>query len=563
MIQSRSFWRKIAYLAAIALLFIPISQLSAPATTRNEGGRLSRMRKELRLSPAELGKIDPAGAAMSLATLGMRGIAANLLWGRAQHYYKTENYDASKAAVNQITKLQPNYVSVWQFLAWQLSYNISVEFDDFRHRYHWVKKGIDYLIEGNRYNENEPLLLWDTGWFFGHKLGRADEHRQFRRLFRDDTDFHPHLPIDMQKVRGPDDKPDNWKVAHEWFNWAVRVVESGSRIKRLSMKYEMEGKQVYDKRNTPISGKNPLIFFSDPPKALINFADAIAKEGYLDERTILAWQKAAEGWAAYGKRDILGTLGFPLQLSALERVKSDLVATEERLDAFDPSARGRIEAEKIAALKPEEKAVFDKPVDQRTPEDHDLFSSLVPRLSVSYMDVAQAAPADKRAEAIELAKKATQLDELLRLTESYREISNYGYWETRCAAEQETEMIAARRFVYDAQKEFAEGDLETAKTLFEQAWDHWAEIFVRYPVLVKDVEGEDVVESVQVYKKVLDQLDLPYPPPGFKLMELVETHKGEYPDVAPPENKSTSEADGDSDTPVDESPAAEETTPAP
>ena len=130
------------------------------------------MRREERLSQAELGKIDPASASMSLATLGMRGVAANQLWGLAHHYKKTENWDAFKATLNQISKLQPNFVSVWQFQAWNVSYNVSVEFDDYRHRYHWVKKGVDYLIEGSRYNRDEPLLLWDTGWFFGHKMGR-------------------------------------------------------------------------------------------------------------------------------------------------------------------------------------------------------------------------------------------------------------------------------------------------------------------------------------------------------------------------------------------------------
>src|SRR2546429_7382841 len=27
-------------------------------------------------------------------------------------------------------------------------------------------------------------LIWDEGWHTGHKIGRSDEYRQFRRLFR-------------------------------------------------------------------------------------------------------------------------------------------------------------------------------------------------------------------------------------------------------------------------------------------------------------------------------------------------------------------------------------------
>ena len=217
MSKNNSFYRKIAYLCGIAILIVPISLISAPAASRTQGGgELSQLRRDYKLSQAQLGKIDPASASMSLATLGMRGVAANLLWQKAIESKKKEDWDVLKATLNQITKLQPNFVSVWQFQAWNISYNVSVEFDDFRHRYHWVKKGIDYLLEGTEYNESEPLLLWDAGWFFGHKMGRADEYKQFRRLFREDEDFHQELPIDLNQVRGADGRPDNW-LCGRWF----------------------------------------------------------------------------------------------------------------------------------------------------------------------------------------------------------------------------------------------------------------------------------------------------------------------------------------------------------
>jgi hypothetical protein len=57
-------------------------------------------------------------------------------------------------------------------------------------RYQWVKKGIEFLILGSHYNRDEPGILRQVGWFVGQKIGRADEHMQFRRMFRDDKDFH-------------------------------------------------------------------------------------------------------------------------------------------------------------------------------------------------------------------------------------------------------------------------------------------------------------------------------------------------------------------------------------
>ena len=202
MSRSASFARKIAYIGAIALLLLPIAALSQPATVapgpagapgqgvRSPGGKLAQLRATYNLAQAELGEIDPASETMKLSTLGLRGVAANILWGWANYYKKIEDWDKLEMTVNQIIRLQPNFVEVWDFQAHNLSYNVSVEFDDYRMRYQWVKKGIDFLILGSHYNRGEPGILSQVGWFVGQKIGRADEHQQFRRLFRDDKDFH-------------------------------------------------------------------------------------------------------------------------------------------------------------------------------------------------------------------------------------------------------------------------------------------------------------------------------------------------------------------------------------
>ena len=40
MTGNKSFLRKVGYLCGIAVLFIPISMISAPATTKTDGGQL-------------------------------------------------------------------------------------------------------------------------------------------------------------------------------------------------------------------------------------------------------------------------------------------------------------------------------------------------------------------------------------------------------------------------------------------------------------------------------------------------------------------------------------------
>ena len=82
------------------------------------------------------------------------------------------------ATLNQITKVQPNFINVWSNQAWNLAYNVSVEFDDYRQRYRWVIKGIDFLKEGIKYNERQPRLQWDMGWTISQKIGKADEQQR-------------------------------------------------------------------------------------------------------------------------------------------------------------------------------------------------------------------------------------------------------------------------------------------------------------------------------------------------------------------------------------------------
>ena len=65
-------------------------------------------------------------------------------------------------------------------------------------------KGINFIIGGTKYNANEPRLLYDIGWFISQKIGRADEHKQYRKLFKEDDDFfNEHADRVMGNVAPP------------------------------------------------------------------------------------------------------------------------------------------------------------------------------------------------------------------------------------------------------------------------------------------------------------------------------------------------------------------------
>jgi hypothetical protein len=506
-----SFRRKVIYLTVMALLLVPLSLISRPSFVNpegqtSEGGLLTRMRSDYGLSQANLGEIDPASESMKLATLGMRGVASNILWGRANEYKKKEDWDNLTATLNQITKLQPNFISVWQFQSWNLSYNVSVEFDNYRHRYHWVKKGIDFLMEGTTYNRNEPRLLWDLGWFFGHKFGRSDEYRQFRRIYRTDNDFHDTLPVDQDRTRGPDGQPDNWLTAHEWFAEAQRVVDQ-------------EGK--------PIKGKNPLVFHSDPPKALIRFAEAIEEEGYLDDKAKVAWINAEDDWLAYGDRDIPATYGYKIRLNEVDTWQEEAERLKAELDRLLPGVREQIRQQRLASLSPKERELLQTPRIQWG-NDYDLGLAAVEKAEVTHEDVAARAPAELRTEVRRLVSKIHEAEDHSRTIRRYRDVVNYQYWRTRCEVEQTDRAIQARRYLFEADQAYEKADLLGARDKYEEAWKRWSIIHRNHPELADDVTADDLVDAIQRYRLLLGQMDEPFPPPGFPMIALVEARRDEF-----------------------------------
>src|SRR5262249_907269 len=208
MTERRSFYRKLAYMIAIAALWYPIYEISHPASVdssgnRSQGGRLAQLRNEYQLSDAALGEIDPTSNTAELATLELAGVAVQLLWERAQQDQMKEDWGSLAAVLEQIVRLEPHFWTVWDFQGHNLSYNISVEFDDYRDRFWWVMKGIDFLKQGVKYNSTDPRFLARIAWFYGNKIGRADEHVQYRRLFK------------KQQEEKNERLTDNWLVAHQ------------------------------------------------------------------------------------------------------------------------------------------------------------------------------------------------------------------------------------------------------------------------------------------------------------------------------------------------------------
>ncbi|HRE99397.1 MAG TPA: hypothetical protein PLI18_02695 [Pirellulaceae bacterium] len=549
MTQNPTFWRKVVYVSLIGLLAIPLSLLGRPAVkgtgggSGNEGGVLARTRTEHDLSQSSLGEIDPASETMKLASLGMKGIAVMILWDQANTFKDEENWEAFSATVNQIIKLQPNFIEVWEYQAHNISYNVSVEFDDYQGRYDWVKKGFEFLTKGLAYNRRSYDLLRSLGMFFGMKIARSDESLQFRNMFRKDVDYHEelatHVPMD-DRVTTPYGV-DNWLVARQWFLQAENKVREG----------------------VPLStNTSHLMFYREAPSQFRNAAMDLEKEFRPEEPARRTWEEAFDAWNAYGNRSLKTSWETQLRLNDKQVTYEKVMQLQRDLDAFAPGERERLAAALLAELPPENQAAFAKPAAERTPEELFLAVDTAARIRVEDSLILEAVPAEQYDEAYRVLRQLQAAATELQRIEQYRSTVNYLYWLKRSQAEQTPTNLQARAAIYDAQALIQKGVLttteevdpitgETTSTVggrekYEEAFALWAEIMREYPELVDGIAADELKELTDEYRKVLDLLGEPFPDPfaldfvfariglGSVAEQLERLEQGEGPPTAPP-----------------------------
>jgi hypothetical protein len=513
MTERRSFYRKVGYLVAIAVLCFPLYWLGHPASLdsngeRVDGGVLSKERDQHQLSQATLGKIDPTSEAMRLGTLGLRTVAVQILWDSAHHYQKTEDWAKLSAVLEQIIRLQPNFYSVWDFQSHNLSYNISVEFDDYRDRFYWVLKGIEFLKDGAKYNSTDPRFLARIGWVYGNKIGRADEHVQYRKLF-----------AKQQAEKG--EETDNWLVANQWYKTAQQLVDSGQRLRVY-----MRGESVDRKEKQGSKGPSPLLFHSEPAMTRINYADMLVEEGTFGESAKRAWETASAEWQLFANRDLPTPYGYSVRLNQMEQYKGKIKECEERVETLMPGEREKIYEARLAKLTPEERKAFDMPAKDRGPEDVTLAGIAEYKARPTWDDVVLRAPDDVRPEVRKQAEEIASLAQMTSTIDTFRGIVNYDYWWARCQAEPTEACLLAREYLFEANKERSGGDLFKAREMYEKSFDQWRIVMDAFPILRdNNIMADELVDDIEKYKKVLGQLGEKFPEP-FVLQDMIDLSDG-------------------------------------
>ena len=142
----------------------------------------------------EVYDLPPEMAVWGAALGTFRGLAVNLLWQRAESLKNDGKYYQAVDLGNLITRLQPRFPKVWEFVSWNQAYNISVGTSTPAERWTWVKSGIDVLQnrgKGIDANPNSLPLYAQLGWIYYHKVGEFQDSeswgykRELARVWHD------------------------------------------------------------------------------------------------------------------------------------------------------------------------------------------------------------------------------------------------------------------------------------------------------------------------------------------------------------------------------------------
>ncbi len=529
--SSKKTINKRIYIVLIGGLLIPLSMVSRPSTRDREnsiqdsGGVLSQIRNQEDLSPAKLAEIDPGSETMKLATLGLRGIAVNLLWMNAIEAKDKKEWDVFSSTLNSLVKIQPNFIKVWEYQGHNLSYNVSVEFDDYEQRYHWVKKGIQFLTKGIPYNRRDHRIMDTLGFFSGTKFGTADERFQYRRLFRNDDLFHDEMGkfVRIDEITTPYD-PDHWLLAYQWYDRSLKMVEQG-----------VEGSPVQKRRKD-------MIFYQTKPAQLRNMGLSLHEEFPSDEFEKSNWLRAHREWLQYGNRQLQAAPGIELTMEGLTTYMRKIERLRAELDTLAPGIRRQLTANILSTVPDEDRELLNRSIDSLNDEEFARLRKLEKRMFDTQNDlevkIAQTASAKDRNQALNLARQITE--ELLnaQFSEQFRSTINYDHWKYQTLVESTDEGIRARLAEFDASElrrrsifdEYVKRNPITGEeTLmpgaiqkYDEAFKIWAEMFKTYPQLKENAMMDDIVDVIKTYMQVRVKAGREAWPEDFPLQYVID-----------------------------------------
>lgn len=166
-------------------------------------------RESLELSSGESYLEDlPVGEFFATVALGgFRAVAVDAIWIRLERLQNERQFYEIPSLCRLISVLQPRFVEVWLFNAWNMAYNLSHSAETLDDAYQWIVDAINFLKKGIKRNPKAWSLYWYLGNVYYHKLA---------------TLRTPTTPYFRRKVKEETGK-DSLEHAIEWFSKAVKL----------------------------------------------------------------------------------------------------------------------------------------------------------------------------------------------------------------------------------------------------------------------------------------------------------------------------------------------------
>jgi hypothetical protein len=174
--------------------------------------------------------LKPGEFAGTLMLGGFRGLACDLLWMRANTAKDRGRYYESVALGKAIVQIQPRFEQIWEYLAWDMAYNIAAEVEDPAAKWSWFRAGLDVNLTGIERNPQSERLVRHLAWMFHHKgdtfrteIERADLSGLINPVF---ARINRGLPPDQQIPLLPAGGGlSNFRYSELCYRATVRVAE--------------------------------------------------------------------------------------------------------------------------------------------------------------------------------------------------------------------------------------------------------------------------------------------------------------------------------------------------
>jgi hypothetical protein len=136
---------------------------------------LTPLRGELVPNRDVYGALKPGEFAGTLMLGGFRGLACDLLWLRAESAKDKGQFYESLALAGSISQIQPRFEQIWEYMAWDMAYNIAAEIEDGDGKWAWYVAGVEVNVRGCQRNPQSERLMRHLAWMFHHK---GDDFRE-------------------------------------------------------------------------------------------------------------------------------------------------------------------------------------------------------------------------------------------------------------------------------------------------------------------------------------------------------------------------------------------------